>query len=422
MRLVDVLNVFSTLSQRCNKNYYKTLAAFQALPYSGLHGPKMKFSGDFLRLGIVVVSLLFHDVSRAELEITSLRELKSLGAGKGLVAQPLRIKGVVVCYDEGWHQLYLHDGRESLYFNADNFQNKPHAGQLIEITGTAFGSESFTNLQLTIIGPAQLPEAKRLDLGELSKEHGEWIETTGQVLSAEASRGRLALLLHDKHQNCLVYVLGGPPPEDFGQWLRRRVRVRGINASKTSGAFLEPAMVFVPGPNEVEIISPAQAGPIEIPVISIGALLSRELGPWTNHWVHVNGLVTSYEPGRSLVVKDPTGLIRARVVQMTDMRGDERVELWGFLEVTPTETLLDCSYFEVVHAPISSSPQPRPAGPEQTPPTQEVLTQIADILKLGRDDAARHLPVRLQGVVTFADSDWRNAFIQNGKEAVYISS
>src|SRR5579872_3940539 len=144
-------------------------------------------------------------------EITTLKELKDLGPGKGPSARSLKLRGVVVCYDAGWHQLYLHDGREALYFNADDFQAKPRTGQVVEITGIAHGRESFTNLELKVLGPGVLPKAKHLDLGELSTDHGEWIETAGQVLSVETSRGRTALLLHDKRQNCLVYLLGGPP-------------------------------------------------------------------------------------------------------------------------------------------------------------------------------------------------------------------
>jgi signal transduction histidine kinase len=380
----------------------------------------MKLCRELVTCAILSLSLLSGDTLFAASPITSLNELKSLGRDKGVVGHPLRVKGVVVCYDEGWHQLYLHDGLESLYFNADDFRTKPQTGQLVEITGTAYGSESFTNVELNVLGPGKMPAAKRLKLSELSREHGEWVEISGQVLSAEASRGRLALLLHDTRQNCLAYVLGGPPAEDIRQWLRCRVRVRGINASKARGTQLEPAMVFVPGLNEVTIIEPAQGRPTEIPVASIGSLLSRELGSWTNHWVHVNGLVTAYEPGRSLLVKDPTGLIRAQVVQMTDMRGDERVEVWGFLEMSSAETFLNCSYFEVVHSSFSSGTDRQPETAQASSASETVLRQIPQILKLGRNEAARRLPVRVGGVVTFADSDWRNAFIQDGGEAVYV--
>jgi signal transduction histidine kinase len=332
----------------------------------------------------------------------------------------MSVTGVVVCCDPGWHQLYLCDGVDSLYFNADEFPIKPRLGQRVAITGTAYGNDTFTKLSLALLGPGEIPKAKPLELSDLSREHGEWVETTGQVLSAEGSRGRLALLLHDKKRNCLVYVLGDPPPEDSRRWLRCRVRVRGINASRPNGTRLEPAMLFCPGLSQVEVRE-APGAPFESPVVSIGSLLNRELGAWTNQWVHVSGLVTAYEPGRSLLIKDPTGVIRAQVVQMADMRGEERAEVWGFLEVSANETFLNCAYFEVAHVPDSSVAElPGPSREPSLGARERILTQIPEILKLGREEAARRLPVRLRGVVTFADPEWRNAFIQDGAAAVYV--
>ena len=245
-------------------------------------------------------------------QIVSLRQLKNLTPEQAREGLPVRVKGVVVCYDAGWHQLYVHDDRETLYFNADDFAVAPKKGQAIEITGNARGSNVLENPKLSIIGQTDLPPAHLLELSELAQDHGEWIEIRGRVLSAESSRGRLSLLLSDRGRNCLVYLLGSPPTNDFKQWLNCRVRARGINASRMSGDVLEAGMVFVPGADEVKILEPASP-PLQIPVASIGSLLNRELGSWTNQWVHINGLVVSYQPGQSLTVKDPTGVIRARV-------------------------------------------------------------------------------------------------------------
>ena len=106
-------------------------------------------------------------------------------------------------------------------------------------------------------------------------------------------------------------------------------RSRGINASRMAGDRLESGLLFAPGPDEIKILEPRGAKPSQIPVVSIGSLLNRELGSWTNQWVHINGLVVSYRPGESLTVKDPTGVIRARVIQLTEIRGDERVDVVG---------------------------------------------------------------------------------------------
>ncbi len=354
-------------------------------------------------------------------EIISLHQLKTLTQAEVAQSPPVRVKGVVVCYDAGWHQLYVHDGHETLYFNADDFSAHPKTGQVVEITGQARGTNSLDQPNLRILGDGTLPTARKLDLPQLASDHGEWIETTGLVLSADTSRGRLALLLHDKGENCLVYVLGAPPTNDFRPLLDGTVRIRGINASRITGNRLETATIFAPGLDQISVLERGESKPSQIPVESIGSLLNRELGSWTNNRVHVNGLVVSYQPGSSVVVKDPTGVIRAQVIQSAEIRGDERVDVWGFLEVAPNETVLKNAYFEVVRPQTPDlAVSPPAASSVASNAIPSLLTDVSQILKLRRDEAAHRIPVRLRGVITYADPEWRNGFIQNNGDAIYV--
>ncbi|HUD46016.1 MAG TPA: PAS domain S-box protein [Candidatus Baltobacteraceae bacterium] len=355
----------------------------------------------------------------ASRQIVTLRELNDLTPAQVLEGLPVRIKGVVVCYDAGWHQLYVHDDSETLYFNADDFAAEPKKGQIVEITGKARSTNALENARLTIVGQSGLPAATPLELSELGQDHGEWIEIRGRVLSTESSRGRVALLLYEKGHDCLVYLLGSPPTNDFKQWLNCRVQARGINASRMSGDQLESGLVFVPGADEVTILEPA-ANPLQIPVASIGSLLNRELGSWTNQWVHINGLVVSYQPGQSLTVKDPTGVIRARVIQLTEIRGDERVDVRGFLEAGRDETFLNHAYFEVTQPSPEVAASSPPLALSQVARLPAVLTQVSQILKLRPEEAAQHLAVRLRGVLTYADAEWRNGFLQDRGDAIYV--
>jgi signal transduction histidine kinase len=351
-------------------------------------------------------------------DLVTLHQLKVLTAAQAAHLPSVRLKAVVVCYDAGWHQLYLHDGHETLYFNADDFPAQLTVGQALEITGQARDTNKIEHLQVNLLGQEALPPARSLELSNLAQDHGEWVEINGRVLSAETSRGRLALLLNDQGLNCLVYVLGSPVPEDFKKLLDCRIRVRGINASKVLNGRLDSALFFASGWPEISIIEPANTRASRPPVVSIGSLLNRELGSWTNSWVHVNGLVVSYQPGQSLVVKDPTGLIRAQVIQLTEMLGDERVDVWGFLEASPQESFLKQAYFEVVQPPARSVVAAAPAVLRTHPP--ELLTSMAEIRKLRREQAALNLPVRLRGVLTYADPQWRNGFIQDRADALYV--
>jgi len=264
-----------------------------------------------------------------------------------------------------------------------------------------------------------------------------WVEIRGRVMSAETSRGRLALLLHGTEgQNAFVYLLGSPPPPDFKKFLGCAVRVRGINASTTVDGRLESALLFLPGLDELTVLEPAGRQPA-IPVTSISSLQNRELGSWTNDWVHMSGLIREYRPGQSLVVQDPTGVMRARIIQLTEILGDERVDVWGYLAVSREGPFLNNAYFEISQPAVDAaakSPAADDSGVAVVPdntgrlgvasvlvaPAPEIITSLSEVHNMRREAAARHIPVRVRGVLTYADPAWRNGFIQDKSDALYV--
>ncbi|MDB6023166.1 MAG: hypothetical protein JWQ04_3023 [Pedosphaera sp.] len=355
--------------------------------------------------------------------IVTIHQLKNLTRDEALQGHPVHLTGVVLCYDPGWNQLYVCDGHETGYLNPHDFPTQPATGQSVEITGITARDNALTNGRLTVLGPGTIPAAKRLELNQLASDWCEWIETSGRVLSAETSSGRLALLLQSESQNCLVYVLGAISTNnnDATRLTGAKVRIRGINASKAVDGRLESASVFVPGFNEISILEQPGTKPAQVPVVSIGSLLNRELGLWTNSPVHINGLIVSYQPGKSLVVKDPTGVIRAQVIQALQSQVDDRVDVWGFLRVSPDDVFLNNAYFEVVQplaqAIVFSVPPGHVSLATNLP---AVLTNVSDILKLRREESAQQIPVRLQGVITYADPGWHNGFFQDKSGAIYV--
>jgi signal transduction histidine kinase len=357
-------------------------------------------------------------------EINTFHQFYTLSPELARKGVPVRLKGVVLCYDSGWYQLYVHDGTETAWLNPKLFQTNLQVGLDVEITGSTTygqGSVAWTNLQLQVLGHGAIPEAKRLEIPQLGGDFGQWIETTGRVRVAETSPGRLSLVVEDKRQTCLVYVMELPTTNDFKSLLGCNVRIRGINASKTVGGRLQSASVFTSGLNQVTVLERPAAGPSEIPVTSIDTLLDRELGSWTNEPVHLNGLIASYKPGGMLVLKDATGSIRARVVQTTDAQANERVDVWGYLAVLPEETILRDAYFEIQHplvlkAAATVPGQSMPGASNNRPE----ITRFSEISKMRPEEASKGYPVRLKGTVTYADPDWGNCFIQDKSGAMYV--
>src|SRR5262249_42860879 len=123
-------------------------------------------------------------------DLTTSKDLQSLTRAQAAGGVHFRLKGTVLCYDQGWHQLYIHDGRSTVYFSPQASTNAFHPGQAIDVIGTALGGNSFTNVQISIVGEQPIPVPKPLALSQLASDHGQWIKTSGRVLSGETSRGR----------------------------------------------------------------------------------------------------------------------------------------------------------------------------------------------------------------------------------------
>ncbi len=354
-------------------------------------------------------------------EVSGFHQFYSLSRDQALQNLPVKIRGIVLCFDAGWNQLYIYDGKETTWISPVNFQTEFRVGQYVEITGTttfAQGYPAWTNLSVLVLGQRPLPIPKGLTLPQLCTSFGQWIETSGQVRAAEASRGRLALMVHDQGIDCLVYVMGLPVTNADRSLVGARIRFPGINSSKATLSHLDFASVFVSSFADIKVIEPASPDFLDSPVMAIDALLDRALGPWTNRPVHINGLLAAYKPGQYISVKDPTGVIRARVSQITRASLDERVNVWGFLTISPNEAFLADASFELTR-PGPSESALRSMSP-QTSDSTNVLTAISQVLKLDGAGAARAYPVRLCGTMTFADPQWQSGFLQDATGAIFF--
>lgn len=354
-------------------------------------------------------------------EITSFNAFYTLPAEKALKGTPFRIKGVVLCYDQGWNQLYINDGTRTAWVTPQYFQTNLEVGLEVQITGVSTFAQGpvMTNMHLQVLGHGAVPTPKYLEIPQLGSNFGEWIETMGWVRITDTSPGRLSLVVQDKGQTCLVYVMGLIPTNDCKSLHDCKVRLRGINASKTINGQLKPASVFVSGLVGISIVERPATKISESPVVSIDALLSRKLDSWTNNPVHLNGRIISFKPGESMVVKDATGSIGARIIQTTLAQLDEHVNLWGYLTISQGEIYLRDAYFEGQPS-TKAFPQPANSPDAKSIAARGEITQISEISKMSPEEASEGLRVRIQGVVTFADPDWRNCFVQNQQGAVFV--
>jgi signal transduction histidine kinase len=346
------------------------------------------------------------------------QSLSAEEASKGL---PVEFEGTVLCYDLGWGQLYFHDGLNAIYLSPRGFTNPFEVGQRVGINGiTSWNGTApiLTNTTAKVLGRQSLPPASPVKLGDLAGSVGQWVEVRGRVRVAEASRERVTLMLKDGEQRCLVYVMNTTSTNQFKQMADAEVKIQGINASRTHDGKLDAAILFCPGLDQVSVITPGSDDRWKLPVTPIDNLLSSQPDSLANKPVHINGLVSDYEPGVKISIKDPTGILSAEIIQVNLVEHDQRVDLWGFLSVRNNRTVLADACFEVTRKAAGSNTNM--ARPNLVAAT--LLTSIGQVRSLSKGRANENLPARVRGVLTFVDPEWRVVFLQDEESAIFLDT
>lgn len=345
----------------------------------------------------------------------------ALPAEEAMKGLPVKFEGTILCYDIGWGQLYIHDGLSAIYLNPRNFTNRFEVGQRVEINAvtTWDGTASIlTNTTAKVIGRQSLPPTPFLKEGDLAGSIGQWVELHGHVSVAETSRGRVTLVLKDGKTRCLVYVMQTTSTNRFRHFADADVKIQGINASQTREGKLEAAILFCPGLDQVSVIKSASENRWMLPVTPIDNLLTRRQDSLSNNPVHINGLVSDYEPGRTISIKDPTGVLSAEIIQVDPVVRDQRVDLWGFLSVRTNRTVLTDANFEIARKATSSNTNM--ASPK--PVAEPALTTIGQVRSLSKGQANQNLSAKVRGILTFVDPEWRIVFLQDEQNAIFLDT
>lgn len=373
-------------------------------------------------LAVLAVSSLFlaPAFAAAAPAVSTFRELYSLPAEALAQQRPVEIDTTVLCFDADWGQLFVDSSPTAVFIGPGGLKDRFEPGDLVRVTGVTATTPvtlPITNLHVAKIGQKALPVAKPLNLRQLRSAQGEWVELIAAVRTADISRGRLELVLGGGGESCLVYVMGSCPTNDCKSYVGALMRVRGIVTSRSVTDGRTQITLIVPNTAQLVCLQ-APATPIAaLPVVSIDVLLNRELGPWTNTPVHLNGIVSAAEPDESILLRDPTGMLLARVWQVTEVLPGERLDVWGYLEISPEQPILADAHFESVA--LQAAAAPPLAFSVLTNSSTTTLTNVTEVRALSREELTRSLPVQCRGVALYSDPDWHTSFISDGHTALY---
>jgi two-component system, cell cycle sensor histidine kinase and response regulator CckA len=317
------------------------------------------------------------------------------------------VNAIVSYYDPTEFQFYGVDGGKTFYMaptTGQRFAIKP--GQLVRLTGEVVPERGFKaeKLQIGVLAEADprivISAHHRLDDNVALDAH--LIEVDGLVdwqeqldpnhqrlsLIVEGHRLNTTLLLGESDQaplltGAIVHVLGMYLAHlDINKHLASiELRVQGAENVHALGWIYKDPRFDQPTTRIVDM---------------------QQVSPET--WVHVAGRVDSFLPGRTVTIRDSTGLLELNTPQERGLHVGAEIDAIGYRSSRGGEASVD----QALWRPLgSSAPSPSITSSRST------LNLAAQILELPLEKAAAQQSVQLSGVVTWGAEGDRSFFLQD---------
>lgn len=291
----------------------------------------MWFAGTFLSL---LAQLTY--AQETNLTLTNASQVLALPAEQAILGQSVRVTGVVTAAEPNWEGRFFVQDKSGGVF-VDNFKGtSPHPGDLVEVSGSthpgAF-APTITKPQWKKLGVAPLPPAKPVAIEQLMAgiEDSQRVEATGIVRTAVVEGTRLRVTLANAGYRLRVY---SPAPADIDvhALIGSQIRVRGTAAAWYNAELrhLITMMLYVPQTADFVVVRPELENPFDAPLLSLNNIAQYRSGAKANERVHVKGTVTYQRLGIDLFIKDETGGLHMKCIQMQRFAVGDVVEVAGF--------------------------------------------------------------------------------------------
>jgi len=304
--------------------------------------------------------------------ITTASEVHSLSSSEAARAYPVRLRAIVTYHDQnprdGNGAMFVQDATGSVFVKITHLAIAALTpGTLIDLIGVSNAGEFapiVAQPQIKVVGFSGLPKnPHHPSMARLSSglEDGQWVEVEGVVhtFMVDDRHVYLRLSMADGTISILLMKEAGA---NYSALIDARVRIPGnpgplfdLNRRQMIGAYIHS-----PNLASIQVLTPAQADPFQLPTIPVYRLLQWDLAPLLAHRVHVRGRVTLQWPGASVCVWDAPEGICAQTGQATQLHNGDLIDLVGFASADGSAPVLADAMFKIAG---SGSAVPVPAAP-----------------------------------------------------------
>ena len=370
---------------------------------------------------ILSVSSIIVSAERFQI-ITNITQFYQLSQTEALLKIPVCLTGVVTYADLGWNQLYIQDEKAGMYIAPIGLTSEPTPGDLIEIkarTTTDNGYVSINNLSIRTIkhGVSLTPifvEEKDILSGRVSAMLVQ-TECTVRFLAKESDRIKIDLI--KGNTRLISFIRKIPDPTfDINSLLGSKVMVTGVCANRWEGGTVASAGLFINDISKIKVLKAGITNLSSMPAVPIFKI------PFTNELaesaklIRVRGTVTA-QRNSMFNLKDASGEILVRSYFSEPIELNKVYDVWGYPAIENNTVFIEDAQFKIVEQPKTEVQQA--PGLEQNKEHIQIKT-IKDVRILSKSLAAQGIPVKLFGVVTYADPNWNQFFLQDDTGAIYI--
>ena len=295
--------------------------------------------------------------------LTSLRKIHILTNDQARNALPVAFTATVTYFDRGLMGLWVQDGDVAIYVETWT-QTKLVPGDRVLVRGKT--QDSFRPIivadSVTLLGHGAQPAPEAVSFAELisgSKDCRRVViraRVRAANLGTYAGRGiiDLQLLMDGGYVDTLVHRTDESAP---GGLLDAEVEVTGVVGAKFDGKKqLTGAALFVNSLDDIRILEHPGVSPQSLPVTAMDQLLTRYDVSDRTRRMRVQGTITYYQPGSSVVLENGT----RSLLLMT--QSEQPLHIGDFADATgfPDSSL---GYLTLTHSEIGDSGMHVPVAP-----------------------------------------------------------
>jgi diguanylate cyclase (GGDEF)-like protein len=338
------------------------------------------------------------------------------------VGSDVRLVGVVTCVDEPAGRFWMEDETGALPVSVIPSAAVIHLGQTVEVRAvksTPYDRNlgpisvvlrniqvraSATRVKLPKPIPVQIPNLPPPEKNGVRIQ----ISTVVRAVSVDGAN-RPILSISNTRPNLSVVI--GEPGGDYSKLVNAQVRTTGLlERIRSRQGWLTSAQLWVSSARDLQIEQPA---PNAIPLYSVRSLF-RESGRWNGHKIRVRGLVANASNG-SILLEDKWGAIECHLDAPPVVKIGTPIEAEGFPEQ-------DGLALDLYHSTVKaiSVEDARSQTETEEDSNLPVISSVSEVRGLEPSQAAKSLPARITGVITYSDQIYHQFWLQDETGGIYI--